>query len=231
MPSHCYLCGRPADRPLSLKSTFTAHSSARCPLSTAMCDRCHDSMNGDEKELWYWNEGKEKWSKLWGRSLSRLYHADTLLSPLIKGTHTEGGKTFPVVSSLASRAEMRTWLLDPPEPPFTIAISESGQKHILFLAQEAYSRDRFPVQFELDSLHINRLEFTHLLQAYESLMNLGFTKTEIDSGDYRSDRLMKVMQEWLPLEESVRTFRGSPLLRLTSHVATTNSSGRSLLLE
>ena len=215
----CYLCGKPATKPLALKDSFTAHSSARAPTSDKMCDRCHATMNGDEKELWYWNEGKNKWSKLWGRSLSRLYQGNQLLSPTIEGTHTENGKTFPIVAKLATRLAMREWLLNPPQPPFTIAIAESGQKHILFLAQEAHDRDRFPVQFELDTLHIDRAAFTRLMGTYEALMGLEFTKTEIDSGDYRSDRLMKCLEGWEPLEAAIESQRGTRQLQLISHTA------------
>ncbi|MGL4623026.1 MAG: hypothetical protein ACRCZS_28910 [Chroococcidiopsis sp.] len=215
----CYLCGKSASKPLTLKKTFTAHSSARVPTSDKMCDRCYSTMDGDQKELWYWNEGKNKWSKLWGRSLSRLYQGESLICPLVEGTHTEGQHTFPIVSGLATRAQMRDWLVNPPEPPFTIVIAESGQKHVLFLAQEAQSLDVFPVQFELDSLHINLAKFTQSLQTYESLMALEFSKTEIDSGNYHSDRLMKCLEKWEPLESEISMLRGTRLLQLISYVA------------
>lgn len=177
-------------------------------------------MNGAEKELWYWNAGKGKWSKLWGRSLSRLYQGERLIAPTISGSHTEGKQTFSIVSKLATREQMRGWLLHPPEPPFTIVLAESGQKHILFLAQEAHSRDLFPVQFELDTLHLDRAAFASLLQTYEALMGLEFSKTEIDSGDYRSDRLAIAMDRgWAALEVAILPARGTRLLQLVSYVA------------
>jgi len=219
MPNLCYLCGKPADLPLQLKDSFTAHSACKCPTSTKICNRCNAAINGDEKQLWYWNEGKGKWSPLWGRSLSRLYQGDVLLSPTIEGKRTEKGKTFPVVSNLATRAEMRSWLLEPPSPPFTIAISESGQKHILPWAQEGLSQDHFPVQFELDTLWVNRGEFTELLGHFESLMALEFSKTEILSGEYHSDRLMRAISQYFPHESVIAGYRGGRLLQLVNHVA------------
>lgn len=218
MPS-CYLCGAPGDQPLALKDSFTGHSLARCPESQHLCSRCHGAIDGDEKLLWYWNQGKDKWSKLWGRSLSRLYQGEVLLSPTIGPAKTIGKDTFPVVSDLPTRIQIRGWLLEPPEPPFTIVIAESGQKHVLPWAQTGHSQDQFPVQFELDSLWVDRRQFESLLGAYEGLMALGFSKTEIDSGQYHSDRLMRAISQYGPLEDQIAPVRGSRLLELLSYVA------------
>ena len=217
--AECYLCGKPASFPLALKDTFTGHSMARCPDSDQLCGRCYGAIDGNEKLLWYWNQGKDKWSKLWGRSLSRLYQGDVLLSPVIGEAKTIGKDTFPVVSGLPTRAQIRGWLLEPPEPPFTIVIAESGQKHVLPWAQDGHSRDHFPVQFELDTLWIGRERFTGLLAAYEGLMALEFSKTEIDSGLYHSDRLMRAISQYQPLEDQIAPVRGSRFLDLLSYVA------------
>jgi len=212
----CYLCGDPATKPLALKDTFTAHSSARVPDSDKMCDRCTYSIN---LRCWYNNPSKGRWGKLFSRNWSWLFQGETLLSPTIKGTYAEGGEALEIVSSLPTRVKIRGWLLNPPDPPFTIAIAESGQKHILFLAQEAHDRAYFPVQFELDTLYIDRAQFALLLQAYESLMALEFSKSEIDSGDYRSDRLMKCLEAWELLESAIAAHRGRRLLQLISYLA------------
>jgi hypothetical protein len=219
MPDLCYLCGKPATLPLQLKDSFTAHSACKVPTSDKMCDRCNAAINGEEKLLWYWNEGKGKWSRLWGRSLSRLYLGDVLAVPTIEGQHTEGKLTAPIVTALATREQMRGWLTNPPKPPFTIAIAESGQKHILPWAQTGHSRDYFPVQFELDSLWIDRAQFAAILAAYEALMGLGFSKTEITSGQYHSDRLMKAWGQYEPFDDVLTSWRGSRLLELVAHVA------------
>jgi hypothetical protein len=221
--SNCYLCAKPASNPLELSNTFTMHSSAKCPDSKLLCDRCYSTISGNQKQLWYWNEGKNKWSKLWGRSLSRVYQGDTLIAPIIKGTHTEGKDTFSVVRNLLTRVEIREYLLNPPEPPFTIAIAESGQKHIIPWALEARSCNFFPIQFELDTVYIDN-RFKESLQVYEQLMGLGFSKSEIDSGNYRSDRLMKVFDKFWELEESIKAIRGTRLMELINYVAQLQSS-------
>lgn len=220
MPELCYLCANPATKPLELASTFTSHSACKVPTSTKMCDRCYSSIAGEQKQMWYWNEKANKWSKVWGRSLSRVYLGEKLVAPLIEGER-EG---LPVVQNLLTRADIRNWLLHPPTPPFTIVIAESGQKHILPWAVEAHSKSVFPVQFELDTLYINHSQFTALLEAYEKLMGMGFSKTEIDSGEYRSDRLMKIIgDEWFALEDCIKQQRGTRLLELISFVGVSDA--------
>lgn len=216
MDDCCYLCGKPATKSLKLKDSFTAHSVARVPTSDKMCDRCDWSIN---LRCFYFNPNKQKWGKLFSRNWSWLFQRDKLIAPKIEETHTEGKDTLEIVSELPTRAQLREWLINPPEPPFTLAIAESGQKHILFLAQEAHNRDIFPVQFELDTLHLDRKKFTALVQNYEALMALDFSKSEIDSGDYRSDHLLKSFEQWESLEKQIAFFRGSRLFQLVSYVA------------
>jgi hypothetical protein len=131
--------------------------------------------------------------------------------------------TYPVLSGVPKRIEVREWLINPPEPPFTIAIAESGQKHILYLAQEGYSRDCFPVQFEMDTLQIELKTFSALLENYELLLIEEFSKTEIDSGCYRPDRILKCFERWQELDSAIAPYRNggkaSRLLQLVSFVA------------
>jgi hypothetical protein len=48
---------------------------------------------------------------------------------------------------------------------------------------------------------------------------LGFSKSEIDSGDYRSDRLMKVFDQYWELEEQIAAIRGTRLMALLNYVS------------
>ncbi len=241
MSDLCYLCARPADRPLSLKNSFTSHAACRVPGSDRMCDRCDCVINGDWQIVWYFNAEKEHpktkqkglWSKSFTRNFSWLFRGDDLIHPHIGAPEehfsigSDGSakkpEILPVASNLLTRRHIRNVLLKPPQPPFTLAIAESGQKHILPWAQEALDRDRFPIQFELDTLYVNRAEFTGLLNAYEFLMSLGFSKTEIDSGEYRSDRLLVAMvQGFWEAEGAIARCRGTRTLELLSFVAQTS---------
>lgn len=216
MPS-CYLCGKGGDHPLDLPSTFTSHSLAKCPSSSTLCDRCYQVIAGNEKQLFYWNENKKppSWSKVWGRSLSRLYAGRELISPIIDGER-DG---LRVVHSLPTRIEIRQWLLNPPQPPFTIVISTSGQKHILPFAQEAYNRDRFPVQFELLSVEVERQEFIKVLKGFEGLYSQGFTKSEILEGNYSVAKFMGVdYARFRSVDTLIAPYRKTALLELVAFV-------------
>lgn len=228
----CYLCGFRESNPEHrhdkiIDKYFTESSKARSPQSECLCDFCRSTLSkGSESLLWYWHPTKKSWSKMFGRSLSRLYKVEingtqrinTLLSSKIEGTHTEKGIELPLLHNMPTRPEIRGWLLNPPEPPFLINIAESGQKHTVIWALEGYHRDHFPVQFESDSLWIDRTKFTAQLNHYETLLGLGFSKSEIDTGDYRSDRLAVAYPQYLEHEEVVAPLRRSRWIDLLSYV-------------
>lgn len=213
--SNCYLCGTaPSPNKLSLKNTFTAHCFAKFPDSDCLCDRCQFSINTRAN---YWNEAKGKYSLLYARNWSWLYQGSKLISPVFDGEHEH----FPIVKKIMTRVEMRQHLIDPPNPPFTLAIAESGQKHILFLAQEAQSRELFPVQFELNTVIVRRADLINALQMFEKLLAMGASKTDILSGEYKSQFLMSAIIDptFDVIEQAISALRGSRYLDLISHVA------------
>ena len=217
---NCFLCDRPnATHPKSqyLSNMFTDWQKAKNPQAEHLCDFCVWAL---KLRCWYFNPAKEKYVKLFGRGWSSLFQDDALMRPTISGEHTEGKDILRIVSALPTRAEMRGWLLDPPEPPFTICIAESGQKHIMPFAVQAQSRDYYPVQFESDCLWIDRAEFARRLTAYEQLMAMGFSKAEIDAGEWRSDRLMAALSDdFLALDAAIAHLRGTRLMELLAYVA------------
>jgi len=207
--SNCYLCGStPATKPLNLKDSFTAHSTAKFPTSDKLCDRCAWVI---PLRLNYYNPNTKRDVQLFSRNWSWL------LSDKEKHPKIEGDR----VSELPSRATIREWLIDPPEHPFTIAIAESGQKHILPWSQVAYSRDYFPVLFELDLLHIDRENFIENLNNYEYLLTLGLTKTEINTGQYKAQNLLKIYSDdkFTAIEAYFSSIRKSRLFELIGYVA------------
>jgi hypothetical protein len=210
--SSCYLCGySPASNKLNLKDSFTAHSLAVYPESNFLCDRCEWSINLRAK----YQKPDGKISTLYARNWSWLIKGGKLIYPVL----TEQKNDLPIVSEMPSRALIREWLVNPPEPPFTIAIAESGQKHILFLAKESVSRDLFPVQFEIDSLIIKRQLLIELLTNFEQLMGLGATKTEITTGNYKSQFLLKHLLDYEQFDAVLEKHRGTRLMDLISYVA------------
>lgn len=228
----CYYCGRPASVPVEKSPSFTA-TDIKTPHSEMMCNRCKSVMFGDLKQVWVFNGERQQWVMMFLYGMSQVWRGDSLIFPVMgepeekimvsASGQEKAPKTLPVAGLPAKRAEIREWLVNPPEPPFTMAIAESGKKHILYLAQESCSRDYFPVQFETDSLLIDRGEFIDLLNAFESLMALEFSKTEINSGQYRADRILKCSFTHVQHESKIapHRYRGEPsrMLQLISFVA------------
>lgn len=230
--THCYYCGAPdAQHPLQVSKSFTAGALVKTPSSDAMCWQCHGIMFGDMQRAWFFKD--ERWVALYMRGVSQLWQGDKLLCPTLSKpqehcqTSASGNvskpATYPVLSHIPTRVEQRDWLLNPPDPPFKIAIAESGQKHILYLAETGYSRDMFPVQFEEDGLWLDRKDFEATLGVYEKLLALEFSKTEINSGNYRPDRVAASFERWQELEPVIADRRNgdspSRYLSLVSHVA------------
>lgn len=117
---------------------------------------------------------------------------------------------------LVSVPTIRDALIHPPDPPFTIAIATEQPPQV------ADNRDIFPVQFKDGALNIARIEqFIPLLGAYETLIHLGFSKQEITTGQYRSDRLMSAVGApiFWELEEAIDRYRKTRLLHLVDYVS------------
>ena len=213
--SKCYLCAaQEAKLPIesNLKVSFTDHVLARVPGSNKICQSCVYYLN---LRCWYFNSVKDKWSKLFARNWSWLETIDYQL-PKIEGER-EG---MPIVSELPTRRQILDLILNPPEPPFLIAIAKSGQKHIRPWAVEAQSRDYFPVTFEKDLIYLQRREFSLLERVFNGLRELGFSKIGIITGRYNSKKLMDkyLDPEYLRLEAQITPYRGSQQLELLGYL-------------
>jgi hypothetical protein len=120
---------------------------------------------------------------------------------------------------LPNRIEMRRFLLEPPEPPFLIVLAVSQKKHLAFKGTVSYSRDIFTVMLEETEVIVNRKEFARLLAIVEHFL-FAFTKTEITTGEYNQQRVLKFgIDRWEWFEEQVKSYRGTELLNVVMFVA------------
>lgn len=195
----CWLCGgdsgaRPWPRAL-VPVTFTNPTLSPCPTADAVCQPCAYFSFGDGWRT-YVAEHPDRGLKATGAMGWRSYsHAFSAAFP--------GGHRTP------KRREWRALLLDPPAPPFVYVIAESGQKHILWRARVARSRDRYPVQVEEDRLIVDRGALGACIAQVERLLALGFTRDEIACGRYAPHRTLAAgSATWWPEEERMAWWRG-----------------------
>jgi hypothetical protein len=88
-----------------------------------------------------------------------------------------------------------------------VCLTDSGQKHVLFKHK--------PGMWQLDEMFIipdiDLLKFLHALMC--ELMKLGFSQTEILTGNYISNRVLKAgLQIWKELDEPLKKHRGSQMM-------------------
>jgi len=216
--ANCYICAAPnAIFPLTIKDTFTAHTRCKCTTSQNLCSRCFDCIEGQYKQAWYYHPTKKKWSKLWGRNWSWLISQDESFPIFSESPFNDG---IFKVEQLPTREQIRQWLINPPDPPFTICVAESGQKHTYPFSVEATNRNLFPVLFEETLIYVHAVEFIYILDKIEYLMALGFSKAEIKLGEYICNKLIKVeMVEFMDIEKQLAPYRGTSCFSLALFVA------------
>lgn len=192
----CWLCGGPTHGvgwpwKRAIKPTFTNHNNASCLTSQTICQPC---VAMQSKETWEaYVAARPELGLKTGHALSWRSYSHAF---------SAAGHTCPM------RTAWRDWVLDPPEPPFLFVIATSGQKHILFRATVANSRDSFPVQLEEETLWVNREDLAECVRAFERIYALGFSKDSILSGDYHPAQAMKVgVAELREADAAIRPWR------------------------
>lgn len=118
-----------------------------------------------------------------------------------------------------TRAEIRDILLNPPDPPFVMCIAVSGQKHLTFKADIAYSHDLYLVQMEDTRVIVDIAQLTDILDIAERLYTV-FSKDEIKTGRYSQGRIKELgISMFQELEERLAPHRGNRLFDLAIFVA------------
>jgi len=139
----CFYCGLPCGTKYGkkdyVKKTFTNRDIVKYPCSDYVCGCCIESLRtgGDDIVL---IDGDIKT----GRSASpRMY------SWILTGKENYG-------FTKKHLDFCREKLLNPPEPPFSIILSDSGQKQLIFRSQVNYDRDFYSVQLEDKQIDVEK---------------------------------------------------------------------------
>lgn len=196
----CRFCGQPGTGPAFndwVKDTFTNFD--RLLPGDIICNGCLFWFDQRSTELQR-RMGKEKPQKM--QNYSHL---------------VIGGEWRPL--SKGDKAEMRRALLEMPFPELA-AIADSGQKHIAFRARRNPPGQAAGwVQFEEQCLWVEPSALAGLLEVIEELYQ-GFSKSEIESGEYFPHRILQFgLDRWQALEERIRAERGKLLFALAIFLA------------
>lgn len=136
----CFCCGNKCDSTYKvkdyIKSTFTNYEIVKSPDSNFICSECVWSLETNTATI------KMIDGEIRSNSTVRLYSWIILENKKIAATKKHINK-------------LREIILNPPEPPFKIVLSESGQKHLLFRSSWALTRNNFPVQLEEETIIVN----------------------------------------------------------------------------
>lgn len=135
---HCYYCGALCEEKFQkknfVKDTFTNRDIIKYPGSNYVCEGCVESLGVGYDEMQMIDGTIKKRENDRGMQ-PRMY------SWVIT-------KSWKRAATKAHIKQLREIILNPPESPFVIVLSDSGQKQLIFRAPMALSRDYFPIMLE-----------------------------------------------------------------------------------
>ena len=142
----CYFCGTNCDESFStseyIKDTFTNRDIVKYPGSEYVCAGCVESLGWGCDEMLMLDETIKHRSNDKGMA-PRMY--SWLLTKDKKWAFTKAHTS--IIREIV--------LHNQPEPPFSIILADSGQKHLIFRAPVAMSKTDFPVMLEEEIININ----------------------------------------------------------------------------
>ena len=181
----CWLCGGTAGSGMPLvdwlPDSFTATSSARCPMSQTVCEACV-YLCGRTNPV----PGREaKPGKLFGgnwRNYSHFGDADGYAS-----------------ASKGEKPLIREFLLRRKRGPWFCGIADSGQKHVLPLTPLNGSGGICGAVLFEEVRVLWGSEQNDTMRLVGDLLTMGVTKAEVESGAYSG-------RSWAALEREIRSF-------------------------
>lgn len=195
----CRLCGARNTTGLEfakwVKKTFTNWSDLH--PGQIICDACEFCCREANEYLTAW-VGAEKPQKM--RNYSHIVDASGVWHPLTK-SHKKRIYEFLVG-----------------ENPKAVVIADSGQKHLCFRARPGWWN------FEGINLEPNRAELIEITDAARALYEMGFSKSEIASGNYSLRALSRAgdFRKVLEIEKALAPRRGSSYFTLTLFLLSIN---------
>jgi hypothetical protein len=138
--NRCFFCGglcgdkTPADK--FVKSSFTGLDTVT--RSPWVCDGCIESQDESAEIALPGGELRE--------------------GQKVRGYSWVIDQECRIAATKAHRQWLLQWCIEPPDPPFVICITDSGQKHLLYRAVVNHSREPVTVTLEGEPITYSRLE-------------------------------------------------------------------------
>jgi CRISPR type IV-associated protein Csf1 len=179
----CAFCGIDCDDEFNksnyIGDTFTNHNELIAPGSDYVCSGCVESLK--EKNTLNCN---------WEIRISQRMRAYSWILT----------KENQIAYTKAHISILRDTCLNPPEPPFSICISDSGKKHYLFRTPVAFSRDNFPVMFEEIIYIVNTKRLSEIINFLKPIIAASSKKYINESTNYS---LLSSLSQMFSLDECV----------------------------
>lgn len=188
----CFYCGNPANAPLVLSNSFNEWYACAHPSSDMICAGCLVSLN--EKAT---IEGRDKPQKT--RNWSWLIRA-TCAEPI------------------GQIARLREICLDPPRPPWALAVAVSGQKHLIWRSPVNTSNEVCVVQMELERVVYRPVELRERLSLAMRICAASGKPCLTEDAD--TGLCMRLMDAGLSEEEITDWFdrAAEPINQLAAHI-------------
>jgi len=135
---NCFYCGNKCNKLFNkkeyVKKTFTNYDIVKYPISNYICDDCVWAFGSDSKIIMIDKEIRS------GNPRNYSWYITNNKKIAYTKKHIK---------------ELRELLLNIPEIPFKIVLSDSGQKHLLFRADFNFEKDNYIIQLEEEKILIN----------------------------------------------------------------------------
>ena len=202
-PQKCYYCAAPCDGtyPTStyLKDSFTGLSGVPCPGSKSVCAGCVLCLR-EECRI----------AQLDGTFRDATVAAMRGYSWVITATSAKAG-------TKAHMDHLRAVCLTPPEPPFAVVLSDSGQKHLLYRGAVNFTRTTARVSLEEEVIEYRPEDLASRLSLCEKLVAAtGKPALEEPVGVSFALALSRHFPDGVELTEEWHQVRTEPLSRLAA---------------
>lgn len=193
----CFYCGGECDRRHTsaefVKPTFTGHSCVAFPESRYVCAGCVAAMNSQCRF-----DGYDKPQKVWSYSW--------VVSPAGAERYTK-----------ANLPQLTAACINPHEPPFAIAIADSGQKHQLYLAPVNHERETVTVVLECERITYRPCDLSERLLLCKRVAAAAGKPSLAEVPTHKlASMLAAYWVDWEQVYESWAAVAGEPCSRLAA---------------